>query len=67
MRMSGKVISFDGYVGLIMGIDNEEYMILKNEIVDNIKINDMVIFEPEVYEDLELKKRIARFIKLNNK
>jgi len=66
MKISGKVISFDGYIGLIMGIDNEEYLILKNDVVDNIKVNDIVIFEPEVYEDLELTKKIARFIKLNN-
>lgn len=62
MKMYGRVISFDGFFGKIIGIDNHEYLILKNEVIGNLKENDFVVFEGETFKEYELSKNIARFI-----
>ena len=62
MKMMGKVISFDGYFGKIIGLDKNEYIILNHEIHNNIKENDIVMFEIEKFQDIEVNKNIARFI-----
>lgn len=62
MKMTGKVISFDGYIGKILGLDNKEYIMLKQDVFSNVKKDDIVMFEPEIFNDLELSKNIARFI-----
>lgn len=67
MKTYGKVISFDGYFGKIIGIDNQEYLILKNEVKSDLKENDLVIFDRELFQDNELSKNIARFITIIEK
>lgn len=62
MKLIGKVISFDGYTGKIIGMDKNEYLILKQDLISSLNVNDFVMFEPEIFDDLELKKNIARFI-----
>ena len=62
MKITGKVVTFDGNFGKIIGTDNHEYLIFKNEVCDDIKENDSVMFVPETFEDVELSKNIARFI-----
>lgn len=62
MKLYGKVVEFDGFCGKIIGADNQEYLILKEEINGTIKKNDLVMFVPEKFEDPELSKKIARFI-----
>ena len=62
MKMYGKVIFYDGYFGKIIGEDNQEYLILKRNVIDNLKENDYVVFEGNIFKDCELSKNIARFI-----
>lgn len=57
----GKVIEFNGYGGIIE-LNNQEYLLLDNNIIDNkenIKVNDYVEFIPESVDD----NLIARFVK----
>lgn len=65
--MTGKIISFDGYVGKIIGLDKKEYLFLKHDLLDTVKQGDIVFFEVEIFNDLELKKNIARLITIIKK
>lgn len=67
MKITGKVVSFDGYSGKIIGLDKKEYLILNHEIYDNIKENDIVMFDADKFKDVELEENVARFITLIGK
>ena len=64
MKSYGKVTEYDGYTGTIVGIDGKNYLLLDVELVDkDIKIDDYVSFDADVYEDVEFTRYVARFIK----
>ena len=68
MKSYGKVFEYDGYVGTIIGVDGNNYMVLDTDLVDkDIKKDDYVSFDVEVYKDIELTRYIARFVKRINK
>lgn len=64
-QIEGKVIEYNGNTGIIIDNQNNEYLILKNNIInnENIAINDDVIFIPEIFNTIEIKEKIATFIK----
>ena len=63
MKKQGIVIEYDGYTGKIKDVNGIDYLLLKKEVIDNVKINDEVIFNSEkvytTYED----RNVARFVK----
>ena len=64
MKTYGKVIEYDGYNGYIKGIDGNEYLLMESEIVGNeLKSDDNVSFEPDVFETPEYKENVARFVR----
>lgn len=64
MKQYGKVTDFNGYNGYIKGIDGKDYLIMYKELLDSdIKLNELVYFEPDIYETTEIKQDIARFIR----
>ena len=64
MKQYGKVTDFNGYNGFIKGIDGKDYLILKHELLSgDISLNEIVYFEPDIYESSEIRQDIARFIK----
>ena len=64
MKQYGKVTDFNGYNGYIKGIDGKDYLIMYKELLDSdIKLNELVDFEPDIYETTEIKQYIARFIR----
>ena len=68
MKCYGKLFEYDGCVGTIVGIDGNNYMVLDTDLVDkDIKKDDYVSFDVEVYKDIELTRYIARFVKRINK
>lgn len=68
MKSYGKVFEYDGCVGTIIGVDGNSYMFLDTDLVDkDIKKDDYVSFDVEVYKDIELTRYIARFVKRINK
>lgn len=67
MKSYGKVVEYDGYVGTIIGGDGNSYMVLDTDLVDkDIRVDDYVSFDAEVYKDIELTRYIARFVKRIN-
>ena len=68
MKSYGKVMEYDGYVGTIIGLDGNSYMVLDTDLVDkDIKKDDYVSFDKDLYKDIELTRYIARFVKRVNK
>lgn len=64
MKCYGKVSEYDGYTGIIRGEDGRDYLLLKSEINDgDILVFDYVSFDAECYQDIEINKFIARFVK----
>ncbi len=63
MKQFGKVVAFNGFNGFIKGIDGKDYLIINHEIMDEIKLNDNVYFEPDNYKSTEIDQDIARFIR----
>lgn len=62
----GRVVEFDGYNGIILGYDKNDYLLKKTEILGDIslKVGDKVVFEKELIKNLEIGDMlIARFIK----
>lgn len=63
MIKTGILVEYDNNVGIIKDNENNEYIVLKKDILnDEIKINDEVKFESEVVITSEEDKNIARFI-----
>lgn len=68
MKSYGKVFEYDGCVGTIIGVDGNSYMFLDTDLIDkDIKKDDYVSFDKDVYKDVELTRYIARFVKRINK
>ncbi len=70
MILFGKVKEYNGFNGIIKGVDNKDYILQRKEVsYDNvIDVNDKVYFEPDYVETPETKEYIARFVKkLDNK
>lgn len=65
MKQIGIVKEFDNYNGLISGIDNKEYKLMKHEIKGNVTKGDIVIFDSETVNNETTN--IARFVKKLNK
>lgn len=63
MKSYGKVLEYDGYTGVIVGLDGNSYMVLDSDLVDkDIKSDDYVSFDKDVYKDIEITRYIARFV-----
>jgi len=59
----GKIVDYENKKGIILTKDNEKYMFLEKDLNTDIKINDIVIFRPEIIDNV---KR-AYFVKNINK
>ena len=70
MKEVGVVIDYNGYNGIIKTENGEQFLLLKEEIVNNeeLKKLDYVNFVKEIYNDPEYTQNIARFVrKINRK
>ena len=64
MKIYGKVVDFDGCVGTILGIDGNSYVFLDIDLIDiDVKEDDYVYFDKNLYKDVELTRYMARFVK----
>lgn len=68
MKKYGKVLVYDGYVGNIIDKDGIKYIFTNRDLKDkNIVEGDFVSFIYEVYETVEIKENVARFVsKISN-
>lgn len=59
----GKVVVYDGYVGNIIDNEGIKYIFTSRDLKDKkIVEGDFVSFNSEVFETVEIKEYIARFI-----
>ena len=65
MKEIGQVKEYNGYNGKIVNRDGKEFLLLKEQIVDNesLKNLDEVEFVPEKFVRGEISLDIARFVK----
>ena len=69
MKINGIVKEYDGYCGMITNEQNQEYLLLKKEIMNGIElqVNDEVSFIPEEVPTTTEDRKVARFVKLLKK
>ena len=65
MVKKGVVSNYDGYNGKILGNDNTIYELFQKNTLDDLRKGDKVTFEVEEYNGLEIKKKVAMFVKKN--
>ena len=64
MKQIGKIIEFDGFSGILINNDGIKHIFTNDDLLTNeIKPNDIVLFESELYKTIEIEIYIARFIK----
>ena len=62
----GKVIDYDGHNGTIKGVDGNNYILNKNDILnqEKLQLDDIVTFDKEYIKNIEIENLyIARFVK----
>ena len=68
MKIYGKINDYNGVYGSIIDEDGIKYTLLDKNIIDkDIKINDKVEFENDVFKSSEVELNIARFVKIKEK
>ena len=61
MNNIGKVIEYDGFNGIIES-NGIKYIFNKNNVLNDIKIGDIVKFNSEIYKSVEIIKYVATFV-----
>ena len=68
MRKIGKVIAYDEKTGKIVDDKLKTYIFTSEDILGDVKVNDVVLFSPEVYRTIEVTENVAKFVeKVNEK
>ena len=63
MKKYGKVLVYDGYVGNIIDSDGIKYIFTTRDLKDKKIIEgDFVSFNYEIFETVEIKEYMARYI-----
>lgn len=65
MKKKGVVSYYDGDNGKILGEDNNMYELYKKNTLEEIRKGDKVYFEVEDYIGVEVKKKVAMFVRKN--
>ena len=64
MKKTGKIIEIDGFSGAIVDKEGIKYIFSNNDLLENsLKINDIVCFEGELFQTVDVKIYIARFVR----
>ena len=68
MRKIGKVLAYDEKTGKIVDDKLKTYIFTSEDILGDVKVNDVVFFSPEVYRTIEVTENVAKFVeKVNEK
>ena len=68
MKQIGKIIEFDGYSGTLINKEGVKHIFSHSDLFcDTLKVDDLVVFESELYKTVEVELNIARFIKKHEK
>ena len=63
LKKVGKIKNYDGFSGTIVDNEGVNYILLKDDLLDDVKVGDLVVFESEVYETIEIRENMARFVR----
>ena len=64
MKSIGKIIDFNGYNGSLIDNDKQEHIFTSDDLISKeIKKNDIVSFDSELFKTVDIELYIARFIK----
>ena len=63
-KIEGKVTNYNGSSGTIIDKNNNKYLLLNHNIINNEQINnnDIVTFIPELFKTIEIEEKVATFI-----
>jgi len=68
MRKIGKVLAYDEKTGKIVDDKLKTYIFTSEDILGDVKVNDVALFSPEVYRTIEVTENVAKFVeKVNEK
>ena len=68
MRKIGKVLAYDEKTGKIVDDKLKTYIFTSEDILGDVKVNEVVLFSPEVYRTIEVTENVAKFVeKVNEK
>lgn len=64
MKQVGKIIEFDGFSGTLINKEGIKHVFSNADLIStDLKVNDLVTFESELYKTVEVEVNIARFVK----
>lgn len=64
MKQVGKITEFDGFSGVLINREGVKYIFSNDDLIStDLKVNDIVVFESELYKTVEVEINIARFVK----
>ena len=64
MKQVGKITEFDGFSGALINREGVKYIFSNDDLIStDLKVNDIVVFESELYKTVEVEINIARFVK----
>lgn len=63
MKKEGIIIDYNGFVGKIKSIEGEEYLMLRKDIIGDVKEDDKVLFTPDLFKTIDYERQVARFIR----
>lgn len=62
-KVIGKVVDYNGVNGFIVDKGNTRYIFTNKDLVSkDVKVNDIVAFESELFKTVEVELHLARFI-----
>ena len=68
MRKIGRVLAYDEKTGKIIDDKLKTYLFTSEDVMGEVKVNDMVVFSPEVFRTVEITENVAKFVeKVNEK
>ena len=63
MKQIGKIIECDGFSGSLINEEGVKHIFSNEDLITkDLKVNDIVIFESELYKTVEIEINIARFV-----
>lgn len=67
MKKIGIIIKYDGYNGKIIDEEKNIYELYNKNLLEKVNEKDIIEFEVQEYNGIEIKKKIAMFIKKYNR
>lgn len=64
MKKIGKIIEFDGFSGQLIDKEGNKHIFSNDDIISkDLKLNDIVTFDSELFKTIEVEVNVAKFVK----